>query len=360
MKILYVNYAMNMGGIENFLMNVTRKIANKYEIDYLCYSDEKFLFEEELNKLNCNILRITSTSKCSPLKHFFEIKKIIKKGKYDVVHCNTYTDSGYVMFAAFLCGVKVRICHSHTSQKSISFLQKMKWSIGKTLIKLFSNKKVACSDVAGKALYGRSKFEIIENGIDINKFSFNSLKREELRKKYNINDSTIVIGHIGRFAEVKNHKFIIEVAKTMKEKQYDFRILLLGDGPEFNNINKMVNEYNLEKYVIFVGNVFDAYNYYNAMDAFIFPSLYEGLPLTLVEAQINGLNIISSNNVSTESNLFGNVEFISLDEKIDIWVSKLINASKGRNFNMDFFNDSYYNLDNTVKKIENIYNNKNN
>ena len=359
MRILYVDYTMNMGGIENFLMNITRRLHKDNKIDFLCYSKKDFIFDDELKQMNCNVYKISDPASVSPLKHFKEVKQIIKNGKYDVVHCNTYIDSGYVMLAAYLCNVKVRITHSHTSQKSISFKQRLKWAIGKVLIKIFANNKIACGELAGKSLFGKSKFLIIENGIDLNKYSFNNDIRTKIRKNYNIKNDEIVIGHVGRFAEVKNHKFIIEVARHLKEKKIKFKALLLGSGPEKDNIIQMTKDYDLTQEIIFTGDVFDSYNYYNAMDVILFPSLYEGLPLVFVEAQINGLNIVASNTISKESNLIGNVCFLDLNDNIDIWASYIVDKSKSRNENLDYFSHSFYNLDNVVSKLLSIYNKKN-
>ena len=128
MRILFVNYTMNIGGIESFLLNITKELkAHNIDVDFLCYHQEPFDLENELNKLNCHIYHISDPDHTPSFKHLKQIKKVLKENKYDIIHSNTYTDSGFVMLAAFLAGIKVRVTHSHTSQKPTSFKQRIKW-----------------------------------------------------------------------------------------------------------------------------------------------------------------------------------------------------------------------------------------
>lgn len=359
MKILFVNYSMNIGGIETFLMNIIRRIdLTENSVDFLCYSNDKYDYENEIIEKKCGLIRISHPNKVNPFKHLRELINIMRNGKYDVVHCNTYFDSGYVMLAAKLCNIRVRVTHSHTTQGTNpkSLTQKIKWGMGRFLINCFSNRKVACGQQAGMALFGKNNFSIIENGVDVDKFSYNIKYREELRNKYNIKDDELVIGHIGRFAEVKNHKFIVKVFAKMIKNHDNVKLMLVGDGPELNNIKVMIDEYGITDKVILTGNVMDNYKYFNVMDCLFFPSIYEGLPLTFVEAQINGLNIIASNTISQQSNLIGNVTFLSLEQKEDEWIAVIQEKIKKRNFNTEYFMTSDYNLNNTVQKLLKIYN----
>lgn len=358
MNILYVNFTMNMGGIETFLMNIIRNFDLKNNrISFLCYNNCKFDYEEEITKFGCDIFRISNPKNISVFKHFIELYRIIKKGNYNVVHCNTYFDSAYVMLAAKLANVKVRITHSHTSEGSNpkNFKQLLKWDVSRLLINCFSTKKIACSDLAGTALFKKSKFEILENGIEINKFKFNKKIRDELRKKYNVCDDQIVIGHVGRFVNVKNHKFIIEIFKKMILLNPNYRLLLIGDGPEYNNIINLINKYDLNNYIIMTKSVNNAYDFYNMMDILLFPSIYEGLPVTLIEAQVNGLKIIASDTISKSSNIIDNITFLSLNNDVEIWCNNILKNKKRRNDNYKYFECSCYNINNTIKRLIKIY-----
>ena len=352
MRILFVNYTMNIGGIETFLLSVTKKLKNKnHKIDFLCYEQETFDLEKEVKSLGSNIYKINNPYRVSFLKHIREIYKVLKNNNYDIVHCHTYTNSGYVMLAAFLARVKIRVTHSHTSQKPTSVFQKLKWQIAKILISIFSNRKVACSKVAGDSLFSRN-YEIVENGIDIDKYSFNKETRNKIRDTHSIKNNEIVIGHVGRFAPVKNHKYIIEL---FSELDNNYKLLLVGSGPELDNIKKLVKDKKLKDRVILTGSVKNTNEYYNAMDLILFPSLYEGLPLSLVEAQMNGLYIIASDTVSKEIDLFGNVHFFSLNDSKEEVIKKIYKIKNKRNSNLDYFKNSNYNIENTCLKLLSIY-----
>lgn len=359
MKILFVNYSMNMGGIETFLMNVIRKIdLTKNNVDFLCYLDTEYDYEKEIKEKGCGLIRISHPDKVNLFKHISQLISVMKNNKYDVVHCNTYFDSGYVMLAAKLCNIKVRVTHSHTTQGKSpkSFIQRIKWGISRFMINSFSNVKISCGQEAGIALFKKSNFTIIENGVNIENFIYNENYRRELRKEYNIKDNQLVIGHIGRFAEVKNHKFIVKIFAKMAKQNDNLRLMLIGDGPEFDNIKKLIADYGIEDKVILTGNVMDNYKYFNVIDCLFFPSLYEGLPVTFVEAQINGLNIVASNTISKQSNLIGNVTFLGLEQKEEDWIKTIQEKIKYRNFDNEYFMKSNYNLNNMVSKLLDTYN----
>lgn len=357
MKIIYVNYVMDQGGIENFTMNVLKKLNQNNSIEILTFVDPetKFYHEEELKKLNCKIHKIDK-KKLGLIGFIKELIKIFKKGKYDIVHSNVYATSGYVMLAAYLSGIKIRVAHSHSSHDSKNIFDFMKHIIGKILIKLFSNRQIACSEKAGNKLFGKNKYIILENGVDLNKYEFNEKSRNYIRNKYNIKHDEKVIGHIGRFHKVKNHKFIIEVFENILKIDHNFKLMLIGDGEEFNNIKHLVKNKGIDSKVIFVGSANNANEYYSSFDSILFPSFYEGMPFVFIEGQINGLNFIASNTISKDSNLIGNITYLDLNENIQLWSTKVIEKSECRHFNHRYFKESNYNLDNMINKMIKIYN----
>lgn len=356
MKILYINYVMNQGGIENFIMSASRELVKNNDVSFLTIinSDDKFYYEDEISKMGCKIYKLNKDN-MGVFKFILELVEIFKKNKFDIVHSNIYVASGYIMFAAWLANVKVRITHSHSSYTPNGFKQAIDYKIAKILIKLFSTKKIACSVKAGKALFGNSHYEIIENGISINKFKFDNKVRQVVREKNGIKFDEIVIGHIGRFVPVKNHKFLVDIFNECLKVNENMKLLLVGDGEEKEKISSYVKDLNIEKKVIFIGSVPDSSIYYNAMDVFVFPSLFEGLPYALVEAQVNGLNIITSDRVSKDAKLIDNVTFLSLNTPKKAWVNLINEKCKERNFDFSFFEKSYFNIDNMLKKLEEIY-----
>lgn len=356
--ILHVNNTMNIGGIENYLVNVTRNIDLKeYNFKFLCYKNEHFDFEDLLNSYGCEIIRISNPKKVSVLKHLKELKSVMKDKKIDIVESHTYFESGIVLLAAFLTHIKVRIAHSHTTEglNKVSFVRKVKWSVARCLINMFATKRVACSYEAGIALFGNKKFEIIENGIDMNNFYYDENIRKKLRDEFNLTDEDIILGHVGRFDQAKNHEFLIELLRRLVKTNENYKLMLVGDGVKMSVVKSLVKDKKLENHVIFVGSVNDTYRYYNAFDLFVFPSIYEGLGMSLIEAQANGLACFASSNVPLESKITENVQYLNLTN-FDDWVKKILNANKVRN-SVDL-NNSKYNIKTVVNKLKNIYGEK--
>lgn len=358
MRVLQVNYKMDIGGIESFLMNICRNIKEKdINFIFLTYNDYKFDYEEELLKMNYKIIKISNPNNVSIFKHINEIYKVIKEEKIDVVHCHTYFNSAYVMIAAKMAKVKVRIVHSHTTYglKTDNFFKRLKWCISRTLINNLSTKRIACSTEAGKSLFGNKCFEIIENGISVKDFHYDDKIKKNYREHLKLTEDEFVIGHIGRFDYPKNHTFLLEIFEKILTIKENSKLILVGSGSLQDKIKKIAINKNLENKVIFLGNRRDVNKILNSFDVFIFPSLYEGLPLTLVEVQANGIPILVSNNVSKEIKLTEYIYFLSLEDGALKWAEKAISLNKKRNNNKLVLEDSKYNIDNVISKLVKIY-----
>ncbi|MDD3241995.1 MAG: glycosyltransferase [Bacilli bacterium] len=352
-NILHVNTTMNIGGIESFLMGIIRNVdKSKYNIKFICYKNSKFDYEDEIESLGIKIIRISDPKKIGLIKHILEIKNIIEKENIDIVHSHTYFDSAYVSIAARLAKTKM-ITHSHTTEglNNVGIKRKIKWKIAKKIIKNNSNLLLACSKEAGKALFENRSFRIINNAIDIEKFSFSKEIRNKIRNKYNINDNEILIGHIGRFDTPKNHKFIIEIFNDLVKENNNYKLMLVGDGNKFNEIKELVKENNIEPNVIFVGSVKDTYNYYNAFDLFVFPSIYEGLGISLIEAQANGLPSLISKSIPKEAILNANVKIKPFNK--EEWIKEIKSLNIKRIDIVGQLNS--YNIKEIVKELEKIY-----
>lgn len=359
-KILHVNTTLNIGGIENFLLNVYKNInKSKYEFIFLCYKNEKFDYEEELKKLGAKIIKISDPKKVSTIKHMKEIIKVIKTEKVDIVHCHTYFDSGVVLLAARIAKVKCRIAHSHTTegQNKVTLFRKVKWQIARGLIKLNSTVNLACSKEAGIALFPHSHFKVITNGFDTSKFKYSSSTRKKIRDKYDIKNSDILIGHVGRLEEAKNHLFMLDLMQEMIKEDRNYKLMLVGGGSYDQKIKERIRQNHLEKQVILVGSVMNSSDYYNAFDCFLFPSIYEGLGISLIEAEVNGLPCIASTNVPKESKLCSNVYFKDLKDGIENWKEFIINCPKKREKDNEvIISKSMYDIRRTVTELEKIYN----
>ena len=358
MKVLQVNYKMDIGGIESFLMNLYRNInPNEIEFIFLTYSNKKFDFEDEIKRMGGKIIRISDPSKVSIIRHIKELYITIKKEKVDVVHCHTYFDSAYVMFAAYLANVKIRITHSHTTfgLDKVNFFKSLKWFISRKMIKKYSTNTVACSKLAGKALFNDSDFIVIPNGIELEKYFFNDKSRKKYRKDFGIKDTTLVIGHVGRFDIPKNHKFLLEILSEIVKVNNNVKLILVGSGKLENEIKSIAKEKRLSEYIIFLGNRNDVYDIINCFDIFVFPSLYEGFPVTLVETQANGLKSLVSSNITSEVKITKCIEFYSLEKSAKAWANKILNSNKVRINTKSSMTSSNYSIEKSIKNLINLY-----
>lgn len=356
--ILHVNTTLNIGGIENFLLNVYKNIdKEKYEFVFCCYRLEKFDYEDELKLLGAKTVRIDDPKKISRKEHLNQLRKIIIKEKIDIIHCHTYFDAAIVALAAKKENIKKIIVHSHTTEgfNKVSYIRKFKWFIAKKMICKNATHFLACSNLAGKSLFLNKKFTIIPNGINVVDFKYDEKTRKIIRNSFGIKDTEIVLGHVGRFEIAKNHKFIIELLMKLKQINTKYKVLFVGDGSLLNEIKNEMNEKKLENDIIFCGAVNNTSQYYNAFDCFVFPSTYEGLGISLIEAQANGLTCLVSNKVPKESKVTETVEYLSL-EKIDNWVNFIELANFERNIsNNAVINNSEFSINETINLLEKIY-----
>lgn len=353
-RIAQMLYSMGMGGVENFLMNIYRNIdREKYQFDFILQTNERSYFDDEIEKLGGRIFRIPRFER-HPIEHIKELKKILKENEYIAFHRHTANSVVfYDMIIAKCAGIKTRIAHSHSTtheHKIINYLSR-------PFLKMFSTKNLACGIEAGKWLYGKGKFEVLNNGIDVQKFCFNDNMRKVYRQKLNINDK-IVIGHVGRFENPKNHKFLIDMFVKLCEKSDKYELILCGEGSLREKTQIACKEKGIEEKVKFLGARQDVNCILQAMDIFVFPSLYEGLPITLIEAQMSGIPIIMSDKIPAETIYNSNVQVLGIsDSDIDEWCEKIIKC-KEESINRKNIAEKLikeYDVKSIVNKLEKIY-----
>ena len=358
-RVLQIGMHEKLGGVETFLMNYYRHIdRNQIQFDFINMYEENLCFSEEIEKLGGKIYEVKNVKK-HPLQYLKQIKDIILENKYDIVHINMLSAANIMpLLAADYANVKHIIVHSHNNNVPKGITRKILNYINKKIIIKKATNFFACSEEAGKWMFGeKTKFTIITNAIDMNKFKFDYEKRIEIRKKYNIKDE-FVIGHVGRFEEQKNHKFLIEIFENVKKNRKDAKLLLIGDGVLRKNIEQKVKEKKIEKDVIFIGNSYNVNDFYQAMDIFVFPSLFEGLGIALIEAQSNGLKCLTSKEtVPKEADISNNTKYISLNNKPQEWCKEIMQTKIEREEN--YFNqlEKKYDINIAAKKLEEIYTN---
>lgn len=359
-KIVHILGAMNIGGIESWLMNILRvSDRSLYQHDFLVHKAEKAYFDDEIKTLGSH--KYTCELSDGLFVYLFNLFFLFKKIKPNVVHSHVHDFSGLVLMVAWLAGVKIRISHSHSDTRlndaKAGFSRKLYLKIMKLLIDQFSTSRLAVSNEAACALYGekwkkKTNCKVIYCGINYEKFK-NVDRAIDYKEPLGIPSNAKVIGHVGRLEKPKNHSFLLQILNEIRKSHSEYYLVLVGDGTLRGELEKQVHNMGLSPYVRFLGNRSDIPEIMvNLFDIFVFPSLWEGLPLTLVEAQFSGLNCLVSNNITKQCDL-GNVLYLNIDD-YNIWVENVLNIKLvKRNEN---FNSSVFNLSNSNSKLYKEYN----
>lgn len=361
-NILIFGMTENPGGVESFLMSYIRKInRSKFKFGFLCNSYEKIAYEDELISYGCEIYHITARSK-DYKKYKREMQQFFKEhaSKYDIIWVNvcSLANIDYLKYAKKY-GIKRRIIHSHNSMNMDSKLRGLLHAYNKKNIEKYATDFWACSKEAGEWFYtqnGRKKEEyiIIRNAIDFFRYRYNENKRDEYRKKFKVADK-FVIGNVGRLQFQKNQIFLLDIFNDVIKRQPAAILWLIGQGEDEKIIQNKIHQLGLEENVKLLGVRDDVPELLQAMDVFLFPSLFEGLPIALLEAQAAGLVSFASEKViAEESKITKQLQFISLTQGAQYWADKIITA----NYKIDrekMYEEalqSHYNIDKEVIKLE--------
>lgn len=304
-RVCQVLHGIVGGGSEQVVLNYCSRMHDIH-FDLLFQYEPNPQILERFNEAGINCIQIPDKVH-HPLKHLWTMFRIFRKGDYNVVHSHLdWFMNSYVCFLAMLAGIKKRIAHHHQAYHPTNPLLILLCALMRIPCKLFATHWLACGEAAaingwGKRTFEKSKVTIPPNAIDPERFMYNEAARNEIRKKYGIAEDDFVIGHVGRFYPQKNHDFLIDVFSEVHKQDPNSKLLLLGDGPLQEKIKQKIESLDLLNAVIFAGLQKDVAPFYNAMDVFCFPSLWEGLPLTLVEAQYSGLPCVVSDAVPKET-----------------------------------------------------------
>ena len=322
-KIVHVLSGVNFGGVESVLYNYFSNMKNN-EIENVIVSHEKINSDNAqiFEQLGFKLYTVTPKRK-SLVKNFVELKKLVRKENPDILHVHMTSSSYMALLVGCVCNVNVRICHSHLSFPEVT----AKDQIYNLLCKMFSNVYMACSEDAGKYLFGNrniknKKVIILRNAIQMERFKYNEDIRDKLRKELNLQDK-FIIGNIGRFTEQKNQKRILEIFEEIYKSEKNAVLMLIGNGEQKNEIIEIAKKKNILENVLFLDGITNIQDYYQIMDVFLFPSLYEGLGIVLIEAQISGLPCITSDRVPKEVKISDNIKFFSLDDSNKAWAEEI-------------------------------------
>lgn len=321
-KVLIYILTEGKGGVEEYVMNLSRFCKNASSKYGYLIMGEKTVYEEELKALGVDYYFVPQKKRfISNIHAYKELLKRLRE-EYDTIYFNT---SGLYYPIPYIYAIKNKyriIVHSHSTTGIL--LKRPLHYFNRNWINKACNVRMACSTPAGKWMFGnRKKFVIIPNAIELDRFCYDDSIRKRCREKYGFGNS-FVIGNIGRLHRFKNQVFLVDILKAICDKGCDANLLIVGDGEMKNSIERHAEELGIRDKVVFTGASNKPEYFYSAMDSFVLPSFVEGFPITLIEAQANGLPCIVSDVVTKETNVSGRIHFLSLDDKPEVWANQLL------------------------------------
>ncbi len=357
-KVLHILSAIDGGGGERVVYNYYEHIdRDKVHFDVTAIdTGRKQLLEDGFRKLGGGVIYVPKKI----IPRLRVINKILKEGNYDAIHCHRIFLAEVYLLLGFINHVHIRIAHAHMAyvvgHKKGRFLN---W-LFKPLLKFLTTDRLACGKAAGIYVWGSLKnVTILNNAIDLNKFSYSPDIRYKYRKKLGVFDDEILIGHVGRFNSQKNHVFLLKVFDELCNlySTRSFHLVMIGDGELKSSIEERTYKLDNKDKIHFLGLQQDVYNWMQAFDLFLLPSLFEGLPVVGVEAQAAGLPCVFSTSITSEFKMGENVEFISLDTPLAEWAKAVyeLSESQTRENNRKLISQRGYNIEIECKKLEKIY-----
>lgn len=322
-RLLCILSSLDTGGAETFMMKIFRSLPEDYKIDFIVSAKSGF-YEKEVVELGGRIFRVPLRTK-HPIKTFKAIYDVVKQNHYTYILKLCDTPIGlYDLLAAKMGGAKVLCVRSCNAGSSTSKLGAMVNDFLRPFFNYMANVKLAPSRLAAEFTFGKAEVEagkvnFIHNGVDLNVYKYDEENRRKVRREFGIADEQLVIGHIGRFNQQKNHKFLIEVFSEVLKQKPNALLMLVGDGEKKNEIKEQIKSLGIEESVIFTGIRSDVPALLSAMDVFVFPSFYEGMPNTVIEAQATGLPCVIADTITEEAGITECVRYKALTTSAKEW-----------------------------------------
>lgn len=356
-RILHIVTYMGRGGLETMIMNYYRNIdRNRVQFDFLVHRDFEADYDKEIIRLGGKIYRLPPLNPfgrdyLSKLDAFFKEHK-----EYKIVHSHLDCMSAVPLKYAKLNGVPIRIAHSHNSNQARDLKYILKLVYKRKILK-YANNLFACSNEAGQWMFGRnSNFKLLNNAIETDKYIFSKEIAEKKRKELDIPNNSFIVGHVGRFDVQKNHIFLIDIFAEILKRKRNSVLLLVGEGSLRKSIEEKVHTLGLSDKVIFAGLRTDVNELLQAMDVFLFPSLFEGLPVSIVEAQASGLRCFISDKVPDDCKITDNVYQFSLSDSAEKWADNILKLFPYvRNNEKTKISNAGFDIFANAKKLESFY-----
>lgn len=321
MKVLMINtVSTERNGVTNVICNLHAAMdKSDMTVDLLAINTPDEFYLQQFQSAGGKVT-VIPRSISHPLRYIRALKKHIRENHYDLVHAHGNSATLVLeMLSAKLAGCKVRIAHSHNTTCKFMAVHKL---LKHTFLRLCTH-RLACSESAGKWLFEKRSFTVVNNGINTKRFAYNHQARQQLRQQLEVADGCRLLGHVGLFNEAKNQTFLIELLKVLTDTGADCKLVLVGQGARREAAQQLAQELGLSDRITFVEATNRVEDYLSAFDVFCMPSLYEGLPLALIEAQTSGLNCVVADTVTREADKTGNMTFLPIDQGVEIWAAHL-------------------------------------
>lgn len=358
-KVLIICAGLQFGGVERFATNIIKFAPEgAYQFDYLIFEGLGDTFAPEIEEKGGRVITIPSPQK-GYKSYIKRLGNLIDQNKYDVVHSHTQFNTGINLWVAKKHGVPVRIAHSHTTahENAVSKKQLIYEKLMRKLILKCATVRCSCGVDAGKWMYGDKPFVVIPNGIDTELFAYDEAKRSAIRKQYDIADDAFLIGHSGTISKLKNQAFLIQLLPEIRKIKSNAELMLIGTGSEEEkkHLIQLASENRVTDCVHIVGAVLNVNEHLSAFDVFAFPSLREGTPLALIEAQANGLPCIISDAIPKDAIVTELVTQLPLSNK-ELWVKSIASTYRvdSGKYHIEL-SKTDFNARNAYKKLYKLY-----
>lgn len=310
---------------------------------------------KKIEQLGCSVVELPSRRK-NPARYFLALTYFIWKNRIKVMHAHGNSATLAIeMLSGWISGCKKRIAHSHNTQCEQVKADK----ILRPVFNLFYTDALACGDAAGKWLFGNQKFMVLQNGRDIDLFAYDPKMRKKMREKYAVSD--IAIGHVGGFVAQKNHEFLLEIYQEILKQKPNVKLFMIGDGELKEHIEKKAERIGIRDHIIFTGNIDNVAEVLQAMDGMVLPSLFEGLPLVMIEWQILGLPCVISDVITKECICTEQVQTCSLHDGPDIWAKKILklievtNRKEAIHTSVEQIKKAGFDIQEGIEKLKTLY-----
>ena len=356
-KVAMLTNNLDLNGISCVVMNYANAISkDRFDIHIIAGTPINIKYKNEALNNGIKIWELPSRKK-ECLKFYKELNKLLKREKFDIIHVNGNSATIVIeLLIALKNHVKIKISHGHSSTATHKKIHRLL----QPLLNCLSDERFACSESAGQWMYGEKDFYVMKNGFNTEEYRFNDIYRAQIRNELNIPDSMYLIGHVGRINPLKNQKFLLELFEKIAEMDTNPKLLIVGDGPDYNLIKEIVHNHPNKERIILYGESAETYKIYSAIDVFVFPSIVEGFGIAAVEAQISGLSCVVSDSIPKEIVIGDSIDFLSLDDSIELWSKKVISKFDHETKRVSFYEENIedimkYDIKYNAKILEDKY-----